>query len=180
MKAKIHPSLAALVVPITSLHEDQDNARKHSARSIQVIQNSLETFMQRKPIVADAKGKVLAGNGTWRAAKLAGWETIACVKVDDDPTTAKAYALADNRTALESEWDDDLLSASLRYLNMEDESLLAATGFSEEEIDDLLKGGKAGGFDEDDPLGDDQQKAVTCPSCGHSFDLKGTFSMKAS
>ena len=46
--------------------------------------------------------------------------------------------LTDNKLALDSEWDDDLLSAELERLR-EDEFDLDLIGFSDEELSDLLE-----------------------------------------
>lgn len=105
------------VVPIASLTLDPTNARKHSEQNLRAIANSLRRFGQRKPIVVQGT-KVLAGNGTLEAAKSLGWMEITIVKVPDewDAETAKAYALADNRSAELAEWDEQVLAAQLMEL----------------------------------------------------------------
>ena len=107
-------------VPIADLLTDENNARLHSERNIEVIANSLEKFGQRKPIVVQ-HGKVLAGNGTLEAAKSLGWSEITITEVPDnwDSDTAKAYAIADNRTAELAEWNEDVLVKQLLELEEE-------------------------------------------------------------
>ena len=102
---------------ITDLSLDPKNARKHSARNLEAIAASLEKFGQRKPIVVH-RGVVLAGNGTLEAAKSLGWTEIDVAEVPDDwdNDTAKAYALADNRTAELAEWDESELAKQLLEL----------------------------------------------------------------
>ena len=104
-------------VRIDSLILDDKNARKHSERNLKAIANSLSRFGQRKPIAVQGS-KVLAGNGTLEAARSLGWTEIAIVKVPDDwdKETAKAYALADNRTAELAEWDELELAKQLLEL----------------------------------------------------------------
>lgn len=99
---------------LSELKLDPNNARKHSAKNLEAIAASLEKFGQRKPIVIH-RGVVIAGNGTLEAAKSLGWEKIAVSEVPDgwDDETAKAYALADNRTAELAEWDEPILAAQL-------------------------------------------------------------------
>lgn len=106
-----------LTVPISSLTLDPSNARKHSEVNLRAIANSLRRFGQRKPIVVQGS-TVLAGNGTLEAAKSIGWSEIVIVRVPDewDSETAKAYALADNRSAELAEWDEVVLAASLMEL----------------------------------------------------------------
>ena len=104
-------------ISITNLSLDPKNARKHSARNLEAIAASLEKFGQRKPIVVH-RGVVLAGNGTLEAAKSLGWTEIDVAEVPDDwdNDTAKAYALADNRTAELAEWDESELAKQLLEL----------------------------------------------------------------
>ena len=104
-------------ISITDLSLDPKNARKHSARNLEAIAASLEKFGQRKPIVVH-RGVVLAGNGTLEAAKSLGWTEIDVAEVPDDwdNDTAKAYALADNRTAELAEWDESELAKQLLEL----------------------------------------------------------------
>ena len=105
-------------VTIESLKLDPNNARKHSKRNLDAIAASLNKFGQRKPIVVH-NGVVIAGNGTLEAAKSLGWKEIAVsvCPADWDADTAKAYALADNRSAELAEWDDKILSTQLLDLD---------------------------------------------------------------
>jgi site-specific DNA-methyltransferase (adenine-specific) len=104
-------------IQIEQLSLDPKNARKHSQRNLDAIAASLEKFGQRKPIVVH-RGVVLAGNGTLEAAKSLGWTEIEIAEVPDDwdDDTAKAYALADNRTAELAEWDESALAKQLLEL----------------------------------------------------------------
>jgi len=105
-------------VTIESLKLDPNNARKHSKRNLEAIAKSLNRFGQRKPIVVH-NGIVIAGNGTVEAAKSLGWKEIGITRCpnDWDDETAKAFALADNRSAELAEWDEITLSAQLLDLD---------------------------------------------------------------
>jgi DNA modification methylase len=107
---------------IVDLLLDPENARKHSQKNLDAIKASLTKFGQRKPIVINHKGVVLAGNGTVEAAKALDWDYIdvAVVPADWDEATARAYALADNRTAELAEWDENVLAKQLLELIDED------------------------------------------------------------
>ena len=104
-------------ISIAQLSLDPKNARKHSARNLEAIAASLLKFGQRKPLVVH-RGVVLAGNGTLEAARSLGWTEIEVSEVpqDWDNDTAKAYALADNRTAELAEWDESELAKQLLEL----------------------------------------------------------------
>jgi len=104
---------------ISSLRPDAANARKHSSKNLTAIAGSLTIFGQQKPIVVSAAGIILAGNGTVEAALSLGWSEIAVVTApaDWDANMAKAFALADNRTAELAEWDANVLASQLVDLN---------------------------------------------------------------
>jgi ParB-like chromosome segregation protein Spo0J len=107
---------------IKNLRLDPNNARKHDQRNLDAIKASLDKFGQRKPIVISKEGVILAGNGTVTAAKELGWSTIdvTVAPADWDQATAKAYALADNRTAELAEWDTSVLASQLMELQDQD------------------------------------------------------------
>ena len=120
--------------PIAKLTLDPNNARKHSDKNLKAIAASLEKFGQRKPIVVH-RGVVIAGNGTVEAAKSLGWTDIAIAEVPDewDADTAKAYALADNRSAELAEWDESELAKQI--LDLDDKGWdIAELGFEIPEI----------------------------------------------
>lgn len=128
----IAEALRSLAVPIDSLHEDPANARV--GHDVARIAASLQAYGQRKPIVANRlqDGKIEAGNGTFRAAKQLGWSHVAVVFVDDDPATAAAFGIADNRVGEFSRWDEDVL----REITSTTGDLF--TGFEPAELDELV------------------------------------------
>ena len=144
MTQTINPQLESLLVPLDRLEVLDKNPRKGD---VAAVAKSYEKFGQRKPIVArvtggtdDAPtGVVIAGNHQFRAAKKLGWTHIAVVWTDDDEATAKAFALADNRTSELGSIDDDLLAQNIREIMEIDESLIASAGYSQDDVDKLLK-----------------------------------------
>jgi site-specific DNA-methyltransferase (adenine-specific) len=113
---------------IKDLTPDPENARQHDDRNLKAIQGSLNQFGQRKPIVINQAGVIVAGNGTVEAAKRLGWTKIDAVRVPGDwtPEQTKAFALADNRTAELAAWSPEVLAAQLVELE--------AAGFEIEEF----------------------------------------------
>jgi hypothetical protein len=124
---------------IAELSLDPSNVRKHGRRNLDAIKASLRKFGQQKPIVVDAKGIVLAGNGTLTAAQELGWTEIQIVRTELAGVEATAFAIADNRTAELAEWEEDKLSQVLQSLKVEDADLLAATGYDAAEVDKMSK-----------------------------------------
>lgn len=133
----ILPDLADLAVDIATLSLLPGNPR---VGDVDAVAASLAAFGQRKPIVAKRDGTVVAGNHTLQAARQLGWSEIAVVWVDDDDTTAKAFALADNRTAELGGYDDAALEAMVRDVLEFDAELLADIGWAGEELEALLDG----------------------------------------
>ena len=133
----IHESLKPLAVSIDSLTPDPSNARKHDKRNIEAIKASLARFGQTKPIVLHTNGTtIIAGNGTWHAAKELGWTHIAAAQTSLDTAEAVAYGIADNKTAELAEWEDDTLRDLMDALP---DDLKLATGFEGDEIAEMLR-----------------------------------------
>lgn len=124
-------------IPLSELIPDPANARKHADKNLKAITGSLKRFGQQKPIVIDKDGIIVAGNGTYEAAKAIGWTELAVVKTGLDKTLAMAYAIADNRSGELAEWDKDNLAKILKSLDDIDFDL-PEIGF---DIEDLNKFG---------------------------------------
>jgi len=169
-------------LPVEGLTHDPDNARARGPRAVEAIANSLDAFGQQKPIVVTKGGVVIAGNGTLDAAKLLGWESLECQVADLSPTQARAFAVADNRTAELAFWNDAQL---LRALNAAQEAeMLDATGFDEADLEALARclrddhdeegaevpeKGKTGIGMSDNLTDEMEEPDTTCPSCGFKF-----------
>lgn len=113
---RFNPSLLPLLAPIEDLREDPDNANLHGERSVEDIAESFRAFGQQKPLVTKKGGTVVAGNGGLRAARKLGWTHVAVVQFDGPSEAARAYAIADNRSAEYSERDEEVLGRQLREL----------------------------------------------------------------
>lgn len=140
-QSHIEKSLQHLAVPIGIAQSMKDNPRKHGDESIEAIKASLAEFGQQKPIVVTADNVVIAGNGTLEAARQLGWSTIAVSRTELTEQQAVAYSLADNRTQDKSEFDFGIVRDIFKGL---DDTLKNATGFTQSEIDDLLRGEEGG------------------------------------
>lgn len=169
---RINPDLNPLVRPIGGLRHDPSNARRRTARNVAAITFALERFGQQKPVVATRDGTVVAGNGVLQVALSLGWKRLAVVFMDsDDPTEARAYALADNRAGELSEWDFGQLGVTLAGLDGfpltelgwdagELEPLLASEWGDEDAEDEDADGGMGGDEGEDGET-DEGEESVT-------------------
>ena len=130
------------VTSINSLHSDHKNARRRTDRSAQLIGDSLQKFGAARSIVIDEDNRILAGNGTVEGAKKAGIKNVRIIETDGSEIIAVprigltedekvGLALADNRTADLSEWDQ----AMLHQLSEEHD---ISDWFSQEDLDELL------------------------------------------
>jgi hypothetical protein len=119
--------LASCLVAASDLKLDEKNFRTHDKRSIAAIASSLNRFGQLKPIVVDQHGIVIAGNGTLQAARSLGWSHVAAVRANLSEHDRKAFAVADNRSAELSEWNEQSLCELLASMDSESRDLL---GFS--------------------------------------------------
>ena len=158
-------------IAVADLSLDPSNVRKHSRRNLDAIKASLRKFGQQKPIVVDAKGIVLAGNGTLTAAKELGWTEIQATRTELAGVEATAFAIADNRTAELAEWDDNLgdVLKSLQDADVD----LADLGYSEDDMAKMQTPDFAAGtVDDQGKLDTLEPKMVTCPHCQKEFDLR--------
>jgi hypothetical protein len=128
------PELKPLLRPVAELHVDPRNARTHPERSLEALKTSLLQYGQQKPIVVAKDGTVIAGNGTLSAALALGWKKIAAVTFKGSEEQARAFAIADNRTAELSLWDEEALMETLKELSKSADWNPEAIGFTTEEI----------------------------------------------
>lgn len=126
------------LVDINSITPDPSNVRVHDAKNLGAIVGSLKKFGQQKPIVVDKDGLIIAGNGTYQAAKELHWDKIHIVKTSLSKVDATAYAIADNRAGELAHWDYEGLSKLIKALN-EEEYDLKALGYDDHELEPLLQ-----------------------------------------
>jgi ParB-like chromosome segregation protein Spo0J len=168
--AWIIEGLQPLAVSIDTVRPMNGNPRKGD---VEAVKRSLARFGQRKPIVATSDGTITAGHHLHAAAVALGWTEIAVVFTDDDDATAKAFALADNRTSDLGRYDHEALAAMLSEVRDADAALLEAASYTEQDLDDLLAyiGGQARSVDPDDPEPEPREatSGLTCPRCGYQL-----------
>jgi hypothetical protein len=133
---------------VASLKANPRNARTHSDAQIEKLAKIIKDVGWTKPIVVDEKGMILAGHGALLAAKHLGMEEVPCtVKAGLSPAQKRAYVLADNRVAQDSDWDQGMLGEEFTALAPEGFDL-SLTAFDPEEIGGSSAGGKASGVTE--------------------------------
>ena len=131
------------------------NARIHPEEQLIELANSIREFGFNVPCLVDDQGCLIAGHGRLLAAKRVDMTTVPVIQARHlSPAQVKAYRLADNRIALNSEWDEELLAAEL--MELQGSFDLSALGFAEDELAELLNPGEGAQENEDDAPEPDQ------------------------
>ncbi|MHC4713937.1 MAG: ParB N-terminal domain-containing protein [Planctomycetota bacterium] len=115
-----------------------ENNPRVNEPAVDAVARSIDKFGFRQPIVVDASGVIVVGHTRWKAAKKLGLEEVPVhVAADLSPERARAYRIADNKTAELSSWDNEALSSELRSIR--DIGLdLESLGFSDDLLRDLI------------------------------------------
>jgi len=116
------------------------NPRTHSEAQIAKLASSIVEFGWTQPILVDGANGIIAGHGRLAAARKLDLQEVPVIELGHlTPAQKRAYVIADNRLALDAGWDEELLSLELAELS-EAGYDLTMTGFSNEEIEELLVG----------------------------------------
>jgi DNA modification methylase len=116
------------------------NPRTHSEAQIAKLASSIVEFGWTQPILVDGANGIIAGHGRLAAARKLDLLEVPVIELGHLTSAQKrAYVIADNRLALDAGWDEELLSLELAELS-EAGYDLTMTGFSNEEIEELLVG----------------------------------------
>jgi hypothetical protein len=111
-----------------------NNARTHSEQQVLQIAASIKEFGFNSPVLVDGENGIIAGHGRVMAAKKLGLDEVPTIELKHlTKTQKKAYILADNRLALNSGWDNNLLALELGELS-DDGFDLDLLGFDVDEL----------------------------------------------
>jgi ParB-like chromosome segregation protein Spo0J len=137
--AVAQPDPAIEIVPLARLRPYAGNARTHSKKQVRQIAESIRTFGFTNPVLIGQDDEIIAGHGRVEAAKLVGLASVPALRLAHlDATQRRAYALADNKLALNAEWDAAALVSELEAL-ADIKFDLDLTGFSLAEVEFLLE-----------------------------------------
>ena len=137
------------------------NSRTHSDAQVTKIASSIKEFGFLNPVIIDKDNGIIAGHGRVMAAKKLGMKQVPVLLADHLTEAQKrAYVIADNRLALDAEWDEEMLKVEIAEL--EDLGFnLELTGFDVGELD-LLKGGDlVEGLTDEDSVPDVPEQPVS-------------------
>lgn len=125
-------------VETVSINEIKVHPMNPREGDIGSIIESLNKMGQYRPIVVNKRTRhIVSGNHTYQAAVQLGWEKIAVHWIDVDEIEEIKILIVDNRTSDLATYDPQELNKLLTTTN------LTGTGFSPEEVAEILAGGKS-------------------------------------
>lgn len=146
---------------VESLVPYEKNPRVHSPAQIDQLARLITEYGWTNPVLVDGKRGVIAGHGRVLAAKKLGLAEVPTIELSHlSAAQRRAYVIADNASALQSSWDNDLLTlelGELRDIGFD----LSLTGFDGPELEAL--------FDEPSEADAFEPKTETrsrCATCG--------------
>ncbi|MFO0804412.1 MAG: DNA modification methylase [Gemmataceae bacterium] len=148
--------------PIGSIQPYENNPRVNDA-GIDAVAASIREYGFRQPIVVDERDVIIVGHTRYKAARKLGLATVPVhVARGLTESQARAYRIADNQTANLSAWDDERLPLELSAL--QDVGFdLSLTGFSGEELQELLAPAATGGLCDPDDVPEAPREPITRP-----------------
>ena len=127
-------------VPLEDLIPYARNARTHSDEQVAQVAASIREFGFTNPVLIGKDNDIIAGHGRVLAARKLALEKVPCIRLGHlSETQKRAYVIADNKLALNSGWDEQLLAvelSELREVNFD----IGLTGFDAEAIEKFLVG----------------------------------------
>jgi DNA modification methylase len=120
--------------PIAKLIPYARNARTHSAGQVDQIAASIREWGWTNPVLVGEDGTIIAGHGRVLGARKLGIAEVPVMVANGwSKAQIKAYALADNKLALNAGWDEALLALEIADLQ-EVGYDLDLVGFTDAEI----------------------------------------------
>ena len=129
-----------------------NNSRKHSDEQVAQIAASIKEFGWTNPILVDGDKGIIAGHGRLMAARNLKMKEVPTIELNHlNDTQRKALIIADNKLALNADWDNELLTIELNEL-LADGFALDLLGFSVDEIQALLEPEVVEGLTDEDAV----------------------------
>ena len=148
-----------------------DNNPRINDDAVEYVQNSIEEFGFKVPVVIDKENVIVAGHTRYKAAQNMGLSEVPCIVADDlTEEQINAFRLVDNKTQELAEWDWDKITEELCGIENIDMRLMGFAAFLDERDDEELPEKKLGGGNEIDMDSfSDEVFKLKCPCCGFRF-----------
>lgn len=138
-----------------------NNSRKHSDEQVAQISASIKEFGWTNPILIDGTNSIIAGHGRLMAARKLKMDEVPTIELDHlTDTQRKALVIADNKLALNADWDNTLLTIELDEL-LKDGFALDILGFNADELTALLEPEQVDGLTDEDAVPDVPDEPTT-------------------
>lgn len=148
--------------PLAEIRPYEKNPRLND-NAVEAVARSIREFGFRQPIVVDTDGVIVVGHTRWKAAAKLGLDKVPVhVARELTPEQAKAYRIADNKTADLATWDLELLPGELAELQALDVDL-SLLGFNEDELAQLIHPEMWAGLTDPDEVPEPPDEAITQP-----------------
>ena len=126
--------------PVAGLVPYARNARQHTDAQVAQIAASIKEWGWTNPVLLDESQGIIAGHGRVLAAHMLGIADIPVMVARGwSEAQRRAYVLADNKLALNADWDEALLRVELADLQAMGFGV-ELTGFTGEDLEALLRG----------------------------------------
>ena len=163
-------------LPLEQLIPYARNSRTHSDAQVAQVAASIREFGFTNPVLIDGADGIIAGHGRVLAARKLGLEKVPCIRLAHlSETQKRAYIIADNKLALNSGWDEEMLALELAELREVDFDL-DLTGFDSFAIEQFLNPAERNDEPPESSGGeidvDAMEMGCACPKCGFEFDPK--------
>lgn len=127
------------MVAVDLLKPHPRNSRKHSEKQLEKIAANMRANGFLGVVLADAKSQIVCGHARVLAAQKADIRAVPVMRITHmSDAQIRAYIIADNKLALLSEWDNEMLQEEFQELEGLDVPI-ELTGFDTAEIDQLTE-----------------------------------------
>lgn len=94
------------------------NSRTHSDEQVAQIMASIKEFGFTNPVLTDGANGIIAGHGRVMASQRLGMDEVPTIELSHlTEAQKKAYIIADNKLALNSGWDEEMLAIEIQELH---------------------------------------------------------------
>jgi DNA modification methylase len=137
------------------------NSRVHSAEQVAQLAASIKEWGWTNPILVDTDGQIIAGHGRLEAARRLKLTEVPVMVADGwSDAQKRAYVIADNKLALNADWNTEMLTYEfddLKELGFN----LDLTGFTLDEIEAMRPEQVSEGLTDEDAVPEAPEEPVT-------------------
>lgn len=115
-----------------------NNSRRHSPQQVDQIAASINEWGWTVPVIVDEKGMLIAGHGRILAAQKLGIEQVPTITATGwTEAQKKAYVIADNKLALNADWNLQILTSEIDSIARLDFDI-TKLGFDDNELSKMF------------------------------------------